>query len=163
MYLNKCLCCDSRGHTMDSCSYLYTSVWHMMIGKRMETKVCFFIASRRPSEHTYEKDSERNTFRHFMEENFSCVEFCIFWEAWKQTINTLNLSITKLSLKSLVTEDSCIIGEPNISLYSTCPSTALFSFGMVWSVRIVPVHFINLLMISIFLWRLSSLFLLHLR
>lgn len=47
-------------------SYLCTSsVWLIIIGKRMETKVCFFIASGRPSEHTYEKDSERNIFHHF--------------------------------------------------------------------------------------------------
>lgn len=107
---------------MDSCSCLCTSpVWHMIIGKRMETKVCFFIASR-PSEHTCEKDSERNIFCHFDGRKLQLYGILCFLGGLKAKKNTLNLCLLKLSLKSVVTEDSCIT-EDNKSLHSTCPST----------------------------------------
>lgn len=114
---------------LDSCSYLCTSpVWHMIIGKRMETKVCFFIASGRPSEHTYEKDSERNVFCHFYGRKLQLCDILCFLGGLKAKKNTLNLSLLKLSLKSVVMEDSCIT-EDN-SLYTTCPSTMSFSVGL---------------------------------
>lgn len=82
-------------------------------------------------EHTYEKDSERNIFPHFCGTKLQLCGFLSFLGGLKAKNNTLNLSLLKLSLKSLVTEDSCITGEPNKSLYSTCPSTTSFSVGMV--------------------------------
>lgn len=124
---------------VDSCSYLCTSpVWHMITGKRRETKVCFFIATRRPSEHIYEKDSERKIFCHFYGRKLQLYGILCFLAGLKAKNNTVNLSLLKLSLKSLVNEDSCITGEPNNSLYLTCPSTISFSVGTVWSMRIVP-------------------------
>lgn len=124
---------------VDSCNYLCTSpVGHMITGKRMETRVCFFIATRRPSEHIYEKDSERNIFRPFYGRKLQLYGILCFLGGLKAKNNTLNFSLLKLSLKSLVTEDSCITREPNNLLYSTCPSTISFSVGTVWSVRIVP-------------------------
>lgn len=83
----------------------------------METQVCFFIARRRPSEHTYEKDSERNIFHHFYGRKLQLCGSLFFLGGLKAKNNTLNLSLIKLSLKSLVTEDSCITGEPSNSLY----------------------------------------------
>lgn len=113
---------------MDSCSYLCTSpVWHIIIGKRMETKACFFIANRRPSEHTYERDFERNVFHHFYGRKLKLYGILCFLGGLKAKKNTLNLFLLKLSLKSVVMEDSCITEEPNNSLYSTCPSTTSFS------------------------------------
>lgn len=121
-----------------SCSYLCTSpVWHVIAGKRMETNVCFFLATRRPSEHIYEKYIERNIFRHFYGRKLQLYGILCFLGGLKAKNNTLNLSLLKLSLKSLVNEDSCITEEPNNLLYSTCPSTISFSVGMVWSVIIV--------------------------
>lgn len=116
---------------VDHCSYLCTSpVWHIIVGKRMETKAYFFIANRRPSEHTYEKDSERNVFHHFYGGKLKLYGILCFLGSLKAKKNILNLFLLKLSLKSVVMEDSCITEEPNNSLYSTYPSTTLLSVGL---------------------------------
>ena len=119
---------------------------HMIAGKRKDggKNVLLYIATWRPSEYLWKSFWKKHFPSLWMEENsFSCVAFCVLWQAWNQMI-TLGISLFYNNpFWSLVTEDSRIT-EPNNSLYSACSSTSSFAGCTVWSVRIIPVSYTHL-------------------